>query len=148
MTRFTRRRRLNLHAKCIFAELTPNEAQWRAKSGREGDTKKPGHCCAGLRGKREREAQCLQVLQSVVFLLSQQAEVPDLQHSFFGASGQVPQLVRPITRARVMIAAQRRLPRRQELPPVVREGVSGNCSLMRVLLRYFVSALRATWPTQ
>jgi len=43
----------------------------------------------------------LQVLQSVVFLLSQQAEAPDLQHSFLGASGQVPQLVRPMTRARV-----------------------------------------------
>ena len=104
MTRFTRRRRLNLHAKCIFAELTPNEAQWRARSGREGDTKKPGHCCAGLREKREREAQCLQVLQSVVFLLSQQAEVPVLQHSFFGAKTQVLQLERlktAATRARV-----------------------------------------------
>ena len=34
-------------------------------------------------------------------MLSQQAEAPDLQQSFFGASGQVPQLVRPMTRARV-----------------------------------------------
>lgn len=43
----------------------------------------------------------MQVLQSVVFLLSQQAEAPDLQHSFLGVSGQVPQLVRLMTRARV-----------------------------------------------
>lgn len=37
----------------------------------------------------------MQVLQSLVFLLSQQAEVPALQHSFLGANGQVLQLLRP-----------------------------------------------------
>lgn len=52
----------------------------------------------------------MQVLQSVVFLLSQQAEVPDLQHSFLGAKGQVLQLERlktAATRARVASAFMR-----------------------------------------
>jgi hypothetical protein len=50
-------------------------------------------------GKIERVAQWLQVLQSVVFLLSQQAEVPVLQHSFFGANMQDLQLERLKTAA-------------------------------------------------
>jgi len=104
----------------------PSEAQWAARSsGPRGGamewwsigwaqhsttpTKKPGHYCAGLRGKIEREAQCLQVLQSADFLPSQQ-EAALGQHSFLGASGQDLQLVRPrmeATRARVASAFMR-----------------------------------------
>ena len=70
------------------------------KIGRErGTQKSPGIAAPGLVGKIEREAQCLQVLQSVVFLLSQQAEVPVLQHSFFGAKMQDLQLERLKTAA-------------------------------------------------
>jgi len=76
-----------------------------SKIGRgRGHKKSPGIAAPGFVRKIEREAQCLQVLQSVVFLLSQQAEVPVLQHSFFGAKTQVLQLERlktAATRARV-----------------------------------------------
>jgi hypothetical protein len=62
--------------------------------------KSPGIAAPGLVGKIERVAQCLQVLQSVVFLLSQQALVPEEQQAaFFGAKMQVLQLERLKTAA-------------------------------------------------